>query len=331
MTIESRSVNPENLPPLPFVYRRVDLPEEAEFRMRRISSARIVGQTNEPYTDERILAQIERRKKEQEWFYQDYWREKGLASEQIEFDADGNPITLYNFDRPNPFGDDRLRSLTNAMKQLGLHFPQALHKLRWILIDDTQQASIYGDIQKFPTNGQVVHGTNAFRFFPRGARIDIPHRIPTANNLEGTFVHETAHLIQDGFRDRWSENFQWDMCDEHLDKFEYRGTPMGGSQYPFNKRTDEMMPQFQFPRQPENCVNYYAKLSLEEDIAESLTAYVYSPDVLQSVSTEKFEILAGHDANRSVVEITARRANAVTMPDLGPTEITYFIQEPANS
>lgn len=330
MTYESRAENIGGLPPLPFIYRQVDIPEEAEFRMRRISSARVVGQPNEPYTNEQIIAQIERRKREQEWFYQDYWREKGLASEQVEIEVDGNPVTLYNFDGANAFDDYKLGSLMDAMKQLGLHFPEALQRLRWVLIDGTQLKSIYGDTQKFPTNGQVVHGTNAFRFFPRGVRTDIPHRIPGANNLEGTFVHETAHLIQANFQDDWRKGFQWGFCDEFPEDWEYRTPPDGDRKFPFHKQNGDMMPQFQYPVQPEQCVNYYAKLSLEEDIAESLTAYVYEPELLQSISPTKFELLAAHDVKRLEIDITARKIEreAISMPELIPTEITYYIQEP---
>lgn len=331
MSIERRETGerPQSLPPLPFIYEKVIDPEEAEFKMRRISSVMVNNEPNKAFTDKQILANIEDRKKETEWFYQDYWREKGKASEQIELKVDVNPLTLYNFDKNNSFDDEKLSSLTKAISQLGRHFPEALSQLRWILVDDTQQKSIYGDTQKFPTNGQVVHGTNAFRFFPRGTRIDIRHRIPQASVLEGTFVHETAHLIQRNFYEDWTKKFQWKYCDEFPDDWEYRTPPEGGDRYPFNKLNNEMMPQYQFPLQPESCVNYYAKLSLEEDIAESITAYIYNPDLLQKISPEKFQILGNHDRRKIDGDITTIRiaANAIHMPELKSTTITYYIQE----
>lgn len=313
------------LTPLPFKYERTFDPSKARYSWRRVNTL----QDQLPQTDKELAEATKFYKKDENWFFQDYWREKGQPQEQLEYDVNGKPITLYNFCKEKPFSDEHIELLKEAIQQLSSRFPRALDEIRWILIDNNPQASIYGDPEKFPLNGQARGTWRTFRFTPRGTEFT-PHRIEAVSNFEGTFVHETSHLIQNDFLKDWSELFQWEWCQDHMDQWEFRTPPDGSKKKLFNKETGEMAPQAQFPLQPEQCINYYAKLSREEDICESIVTYIYDPELLKTVSPDKFEILARHDAKNPLPKITAIRVSKdqIELPEIKPETVYYFIREP---
>lgn len=316
------------LPPLPFKYERTFDPLLAQYSEWRISPVRIVGQKNQPASDDIILARVKRGREKKDWFFQDYWREKEQPQEELEFDVNGKPITLYNFCKDQLISNEHISRLQQSIKLLSSHFPQALGNIRWILIDDTEQTSLYGNPEKFPLNGQARKEWQMFRFLRRGMQL-MPHRIAKVSNFEGTFVHEASHLIQDDFLKDWFELFQWEWCQDHMDQWEFRTPPDGSKKRLYNKVTRKMAPQAQFPLQPEKCINYYAKLSPEEDICESIVAYIYDPELLKTISPEKFEILAKHDANGPLPPINIQRIpkERIRLPEINPETVYFYIRE----
>lgn len=327
--VEATAPKPEQLPALPFKYERTLEPDQAAYREWRVSPVSFAGVPNEPRTDQEIIEMIKREREGKDWFTSEYWRSKGLPEEQIEFQMNGQAITVYNWNKDKPFTDEHIQKAQRAFQELASRFPQITDQMRWILIDDKQEASAFGDPEKYPLNGFAMRGWEAFRLLPRGMEL-IPHRVAKASNFEGTFVHESTHLIQQQFEPEWSEKFKWDYCYDHEDEWEIRPTPDGTTQRWFNKQTGEMSPQGQFPLQPDQCVTYYAKQNMGEDICDSIVAYIYDPDLLQGVSPDKSGIFQKHDAKQPLPKTTSRRVakEEIKLPEVKEETVHYYIQEP---
>lgn len=214
------------------------------------------------------------------------------------------------------------------MEELGSRFPKAINNLKWILVEDYQEPSLLGDSTKYPANGHAMPKWNAFRLFPKGMEL-LSHRIQAASNFEGTLIHELTHLIVDDFKNDWKEKFIWKPCYDS-DEWEPKKSPDGTKAVYAHKKTGEMAPQWYFPLQPEQCINYYAKQNADEDICESMVAYIYDPELLKRVSPEKFNILQRHDSQRPKPDVTINRVpkEQIKLPKVKPEVVYYFIKEP---
>lgn len=331
-TNETRALLPENsdnLSALPFKYERTEDISRALFVEKRVNPVLLNGKPNLPKTDEDILQDIRDQQENKAWYTNEYWRKKGVPKEQIDFMVGNQPITVYNWNGENLVTDEYAKKIQEALEQLAVHFPQAIDKLRWILMDDVQAPSAFGDSKKYPFNGVSLKDWAAFRFFPRGISL-IPHRIEKTTNVEGTLVHEVSHSIEDNFFEEWKQRYRWEYCVDHIDDWESRLPPEGDVKRWFNKQTGEMAPQSQYPLQPEECVTDYAKLSREEDICDSIVAYIYDPDLLKGISPTKFDILRGHDAKRLKPVVSLKRVakEDIRLPEIKPETIYYYIKEP---
>ncbi len=330
--VEAFAPQQDKLPALPFKYERTLVPDQAAYREWRVSPVSIVGVPNEPRTDQEIIEMIKREREGRDWFTSEYWRNKGIPEEQVEFQVNGQAITVYNWNKDKPFTDEHIQKAQRAFQELASRFPQITDQMRWILIDDKQEASAFGDPEKYPLNGYALRGWGAFRLLPRGMDL-IPHRITKASNFEGTLVHESTHLIQQQFEPEWSDRFKWDYCSDHEDEWEMRPTPDGTAKRWFDKKTGEMAPQAQFPLQPDQCITDYAKQNIGEDICDSIVAYVYDPNLLEGVSPDKSRIFQKHDAKQPLPITTSRRVTReeIELPEVKEETVYYFVQEPENS
>lgn len=328
VTIPPRVEAKQELPPLPFTYMRTDDPSRAAFEVWRVSPVVVDGQPNEPKTDEAILESVRRQHEAKEWYTSEYWRKKGQPTEQIEFTVNGRQVTIYNYNKEIFFSEDHIRRTQRVLGELASRFPQVFDQTRWILIDDQQQTSIFGDPEKYPLNGYAMRECNAIRLLPRGMEL-IPHRVAKATNFEGTLIHEVTHLIQGEFELEWREKFQWAYCWDYKNEWEVRPTPDGSYKRFFNKQTGEMSPQNQFPLQPDQCVTYYAKQNMSEDICESMVAYVFDPKLLKTISPDKHGILEKHNANSAAPEVNVKRIpnHEIALPEVKPESVLYFVEE----
>lgn len=318
----------EPLAPLPFTYERTTDPAKAQYREWRVSPVVFEGQTNEPIPDEEIIDSVRKQHEAKQWYTQEYWRRKGMPSEQVEFAINGRQITVYNFNRDKLFTDEHVERAKKAFQQLLARFPKVFDEIRWVLIDDVQPPSLLADDYLYPTNGTAMREHRAFRFMPRGTEL-MPHRVSAVTNFEGTFVHELGHLIQSEFEGEWREKYKWQYCFDHEDEWEVRKAQNGENRW-FNKETGEMAPQGQFPLQPEQCVTSYARQNMGEDICDSLVAYVYDPEQLRRVSPDKFGILQGHDLKQTTPDISITKVpkEEIKLPEIKPETVLYFVQEP---
>lgn len=319
----------EVLPELPFTYQRVEKPEEAQYREWRVSPVRFEGQENPPRKDGEIIEFVKREHEAKQWFTSEYWRRKGTPAEQIEFTINGRLITVYNFNAEKPFSDDHVARAGKVFQELATRFPDVLDKIRWVLVDDVQPQSLLADDERYPTNGTAMREHRAFRFMPRGIET-IPHRIQTASNFEGTFIHELGHLIQGQLEDEWREKFKWAYCSDNEEEWEIRKAPNGENRW-FHKKTGEMSLQGQYPLQPDQCITYYARQNMGEDICDSLVAYIYEPDKLKEIAPEKSDILQSHDAKRKdKPDVSSQRVakTEIRLPQIKPETVSYYIEEP---
>ena len=319
----------EILPELPLTYQRVQKPDDAQYREWRVSPVRFEGQENPPRTDEEIIEFVKREHEAKQWFTSEYWRKKGVPAEQIEFAINGRSITVYNFNAEKPFSDDHVARSRKVFQELAARFPDVLDKIRWVLVDDVQPPSLLADDERYPTNGTAMRKHRAFRFMPRGMET-IPHRIPSASNFEGTFIHELGHLIQAQFEDEWREKFQWAYCSDNEEEWEIRKAPNGESRW-FNRTTGEMSPQGQYPLQPDQCITTYARQNMGEDICDSLVAYIYEPERLREAAPGKYAILESHDRKqkeRSEASTQRVAKTEISLPEIKPDTIRYYIEEP---
>ncbi len=318
----------KDLPELPFTYVRVQNPEEGQYREWRVYPVYFENQENPPRTDEEIIESVKKQHEAKQWYTTEYWLKKGLPAEQIELTINGRSITVYNFNTEKPFSDKHVDSTVKVFQELAARFPEFLEKIRWILIDNVQPTSLLGDDELYPTNGKVAREQQAVIIMPRGMAT-FPHRLPKASNFEGTLVHETGHLIQAQFEDDWRKKFPWSYCFDNQEEWEIRKAQNGENRW-FNKKTGEMSPQGQYPLQPEQCITNYAQQKPEEDICESLVAYIFEPERLRKVSPAKYAILASHDKKQKRPKVSVHRVakSKISLPKREPATIRYYIEEP---
>ncbi len=87
-----------------------------------------------------------------------------------------------------------------------------------------------------------------------------------------------------------------------------------------------------FPLQPDQCITYYAKIDWNEDLCESMVAYLYDPDLLKETSVGKFNILSKHDIKGIPTDINVREVpkDEIKLPEIKPETVYYYIEENAH-
>lgn len=198
------------------------------------------------------------------WWLQDYWLEKDLPHEQIEFTDGKHSVTLYNYSgnlSPEQLATiSRVLGIFSAIKK-GVVFDH----LRYILIDDSQE--IYSKTGK-PKNGLARSDWRAIIIYPNAFSDQPSEMLGQISHLEWTVTHEFSHLLeeiktddQDSFIDGWKRVGKWRVNRQG------RTLPGGGISI---WETDD----------PQRCVTERAHADYQEDLAESNTARIYAPDKL---------------------------------------------------
>ncbi len=315
-------------PALPFKYIRTLDPDKADYKKWRISPTDNSEKNKNSKTNREILDMVIQEHENKKWFTSAYWREKGIPNEQIEFKIQGKTITIYNWNKNKPFTDSHLQKAKSALAELMGRFPKISAHLKWILIDDNQIKSAFGDPINYPLNGSAMRGLKAFRILPRGMEF-FPHRLEKVSNFEGTFVHEATHLIRHLFEDDWSKKFAWDYCVENQNKWGIKPTPDGTTNKWFHKKTGEMSPDGQFPLQPDQCVTFYARQNISEDICESMVAYIFDREHLRQISISKLNIFQKHNSRKAKPTIKYIRIpkEKIKLPRIKSRNIYYYIHE----
>jgi len=313
---------------LPFIYERTYDQSKAEFSEYRKLGIVWEDEVEEAKTDEEILEKIKKEKIKQLWYTSPEWKDKGLPVEQLQMEIDNNVINFYNFNKEKPFTNQHIEIAERVFGKMSSSFPEVLNKIKYVLIDDKQIPSLYADPEKYPLSGYAYRNWDAFHLYPRGMDL-IPFRIPSVTNFEGVMTHELTHLISKNIEQEWKNFFKWELTSGHPDEWEMRTTSNGIDNGIFNKSTGEMAPKYQYPLQPEQCVTFYAKLDWDEDVCESMVAYLYEPQLLKSLSPKKFEILSNFDQHKEMPKIKTIRLpkSEIKLPVVEPQTVYYFIHE----
>lgn len=316
---ENTTTNQE-LPPLPLAYERTLDPQKATYSYKRAS-----GKIS--FTDEQILRRVKRARENKDWFTSPEWRKKGMPFEQIEILINNAPITIYNYSQQRPFTQEHIAETTKTLSEIASYFPHFTRKVDYILLNDIQPKSELGDNDNLPTNGKTNHEWKLIQLNPRGTDMQLPYRIPSISNFTGVLTHELGHLaMESDFKEEW-DVFKRAKCSDYPEEWEY----MPDSDFVLyrNKKTGEFA-SGDYPIDKEQCVTQYAQLSWNEDFAESLAAYIHDPELLKSVSPDKFAILQKHDAQQAKPEISIIRTpeDQIRLPEIKPETVYYFIKEP---
>ncbi|MBI2596490.1 hypothetical protein HYW46_07220 [Candidatus Daviesbacteria bacterium] len=325
--LETSDGKNQELPPLPFTYVKTDDESKADIKVWQYKI------DSKYRTKEELLERARATKEDALWYASKEWREKGTPFEQIEFQVGDKEITVYNYNEKK-FTDEHIKKFQQVLIKLAEHFPKILERLRWVLINDKQGRSVYGDEKEYPLNGSAWVPWKVFKLQPRGMEM-FPHRIIKTTNFEGTLIHELSHLIADDFYQEWTDVVRWqhitDLEKKDREDWESRKTPDSGLKAFYNKKTGEMAPNGKIPLQPEQCVTKYARIKEDEDFCESMVAYFYDPELLKRVSPEKFEIIKKHDAKKPIPKIEVKRIpkDQIKLPEIKPETVYYFVKEPA--
>lgn len=166
----------------------------------------------ELYKDTGTIETMKQRTETKQWFTQEYWRRKGLPSEEfileLQIGENVNPITLYNYNKDQLLPEEHLRVLQATIQRLAASFPRALKGIKYIVFDDVPGKSIVDDEQNFPINAGVLEKQEGIKIYPRAFDLSTKHRVQMENqkkypeifeeqtitNLEGTLEHELIHF-----------------------------------------------------------------------------------------------------------------------------------------
>jgi len=169
VNIESKNKSgQEIIQPLPFTYARVYDQSLAQYKYNRTGIRAAEAPSSLPQSDDTIVGLARETFEKSKWFYSEYWRKKGQPKEQIEFRVGEKTITLYNFNGEIPFTDAHMAKTANVLAEFASKFPQVIDKIDWILIDQLQPPSYYGDSVNYPSNGQTLSDWKIFQLYPRG-------------------------------------------------------------------------------------------------------------------------------------------------------------------
>lgn len=282
-------------------------------------------------SDREILRELKDSEEKKYWFMDSYWKEKGVPYEQIEVAVGERKITIYNYNRELPLTNRHLQELSELLKIFSQRYPKALENVKYILIDNIQEESVWGDEEKFPYNGEGFQQWQVIKIAPRGMRF-IPHRIASISNFKGTVAHEIAHNIANEVEGDWSRRFGWEYC---LDHENWVFAEQRGRMFIWrNKRTQEEVLFGRFTTKPELCLNDYCRIKPNEDIADSLIAALFDEEALNRVSPEKLEFLKSKllITERQSTEVTFSRIpeGKVALPTLPKKTIKYY-KEPGKA
>ena len=164
---------------------------------------------------------------------------------------------------------------------------------------------------RFPMNGENLqdskNGKNRVVIYNRGMDTTIPHRVSTpdrfVDNFSGTVVHEITHggsfvrIFADLARNRqfileWKKEFGWksvfaNVKNHTTGEWEKSKIPAEGwkkNDGGYWQKGEYVVTEEEYTDLPERCIGgskgYAASVGPQEDICDSITAYLLNPDAL---------------------------------------------------
>ena len=190
------------------------------------------------------------------WFFKDYWLNKGKPKEKLLLESDNSNLEIYNY--YNKLSDDQIEELKKVISIFtNIKEMKPLSEVKYILIDDLQLKNPYDNEDM---NGYGVNNDAAIKLYP-AALNKLHHRVPNTSNLSGTLIHELAHSLSISIKNKWAKSFSWELLEKPI--------KTKGGVYKYYK-----------VKSPERCISEYAKFHPHEDLCDSLVAAIMCPNLL---------------------------------------------------
>lgn len=227
------------------------------------------------------------------WWLQEEWQKKGVPKEQIDIVAGDKNLTVYNFQEES-LTARHLEELERVVKEFSqIRGGEIFDRVQYILIDNTPKTN--------PKTGEGHYGyaavdDKAIKLYPRGLEFS-PYRIENILSFEGTIIHELSHSIDKGrdFVNDWIKKFGWDLVETKKGK----GWEL---------------------KEPEKCINSYARLDPGEDICESMVAALRNPKLLDPERLKFLKEILRLDeideSKASKIDIQRREGKEIKLPKL---------------
>jgi len=249
--------------------------------------------------------------KNQHWWMNEYWQEKGFSKEQVDIRVGESEIILYNFGET--LSTAHFEELKKAMEDFsrvdgGRIFNK---KVAYILIDNERPLNSYTGEE---SRGHSPGRDGAIKIYPRGTELGDYREEETTNfegtsNFRATLIHEFAHPMQDmtGITKKWIEKFGWSIL-----SFQKRKKLPGGAFKDY-----EIL-------DPKTCVSEYAKCDPWEDVCESVAAAATNPDSLDPKKLLFIKNMLLKNNEPLPILVTPKDAEKITLPKINP-EVRYKI------
>jgi len=248
-------------------------------------------------TKKEIKERLERGIIEENWWFQNEWKEKGIPKEQLEITTGDHKLNVNNFGEV--LTDRHIMELEKVIKEFSqIKNGEFLDKVEYILINNIKKENPYSGEEQM---GFSHPSAKAIELNPKGVEFS-SHRIDKTSSFEGTLIHEFSHNVADEVINEWNEKFGWEFVENPTEKF-----PNGELKWWRNKI-------------PEKCINSYARLSPDEDIAESMVAALRNPEALDPERLQFLKealLLDKIDINKaSKINIKKRGGKDIKLPEL---------------
>lgn len=200
----------------------------------------------------------------------------GEPKEVLELNFFGKKIVVYDFYREMSDGQERM--MANSFVDLAkINNGRLVEKINYLLIGNKRKTNPHdGDQQNGTAYDDIIECYPAFLDNPN-------HRIKGVNNLEGTIIHESTHLLcrmDNLLTKEWQNQFNWKKHDDDVIK-----KPSGGMTY------------WEYVGDRSRLINDYAGIVMEDDICESMVAVLRNPE---SLDKERCEFLNKYINNNQI-------------------------------
>ena len=259
---------------------------------------------NENYNGEKLSEIPEQKKENKNIIFEDHKIELLSKEGAVEF---------------NEEHIEKIKKVLNLFSKIGLKPAKGFSGFESVNVPDAKHRG------GFPANAEIIYGAkdlDGIKFYNRGMDTSIAHRISSSenfgeeefiDNFSGTLAHELAHGNTSGaklFDDRkfnqefireWQERFGWEYIfpnikNEKTGRWERSTNSVEGwkkDEDGFWRNNDYVVAGIEYTTMPEKCMGgkkgYAASKNWQEDICDSVAAYLLNPSVLDEEKKEFLE------------------------------------------
>lgn len=214
-------------------------------------------------TEEKIVDQAKYWLCDRYWWLTEWSQNLGELKEKWQLNIGENQsIYIYNYFRP--LLAQETDQIASVFGRAQLYLPGYIGRVEDIVISSKDRNN---DKSGQPMNGNWLHTDphRAMALYPAMFEDKTWRVSGKQTSFSGIMMHELGHTVGTEIRNEWARSFNWRGVS--IDPSDRKFHPGGGIIY---EVCDE----------PQRCVTDYAKADAYEDLAESFSAYVYDPEIL---------------------------------------------------